>query len=79
MNIMLKNQIVSIKEGESLMELLSLSRFFYEKESWFFFLKFSGIKIFTDFSYDNKGRILKEKIPRSSIGFVNSRLQIYFR
>ena len=41
---------------------LSLSRFFYENGKLVKLSEVFGNKrIFTDFSYDNKGRILKEK------------------
>ena len=58
-----QNQIVSIKEGETFDGALSpYQDFFYEKGKLVKLSEVFGSKrIFTDFSYDNKGRILKEK------------------
>ena len=58
-----QNQIVSIKEGESFDgPLYPYQDFFYEKGKLVKLSEVFGNKrIFTDFSYDNKGRILKEK------------------
>ena len=58
-----QNQIVSIKEGETFDGALSpYQDFFYEKGKLVKLSEVFGNKrIFTDFSYDNKGRILKEK------------------
>ena len=58
-----QNQIVSIKEGETFDGALTpYQDFFYEKGNLVKLSEVFGNKrIFTDFSYDNKGRILKEK------------------
>ena len=58
-----QNQIVSIKEGESFDgPLYPYQDFYYENGKLVKLSEVFGNKrIFTDFSYDNKGRILKEK------------------
>ena len=58
-----QNQIVSIKEGESFDgPLYPYQDFYYENGKLVKLSEVFGSKrIFTDFSYDNKGRILKEK------------------
>ena len=58
-----QNQIVSIKEGESFDGPLYPYQDFYYENSKLVKLSevFGNKRIFTDFSYDNKGRILKEK------------------
>ena len=58
-----QNQIVSIKEGETFDgDLSPYQDFFYEKGKLVKLSEVFGNKrIFTDFSYDNIGRILKEK------------------
>ena len=58
-----QNQIVSIKEGESFDgPLYPYEDFYYENGKLVKLSEVFGNKrIFTDFSYDNKGRILKEK------------------
>lgn len=58
-----QNQIVSIKEGESFDgSLYPYQDFYYENGKLVKLSEVFGNKrVFTDFSYDNKGRILKEK------------------